>query len=93
MNVSKKNCLSNSNPKSKKTGYNWYKLGVSSPFDMNEPDRKFDIWLRLKFTGPSFPHGKKEKDKMKIHNGIAGIWAVHFFMFAICLLGYICKGR
>lgn len=47
----------------KKPGYNWYKLGVSSPFDMNEPDRKFDIWLRLKFTGLSFPHGKKdEKD-------------------------------
>lgn len=31
----------------------WHlKLGVLSPFDMNEPDRKFDIWLRLKFTGP-----------------------------------------
>ena len=24
-------------------------------------------------------YGKKEQEKMKIHNGIAGIWAVNFF--------------
>lgn len=39
------------------------KLGTSSPYDMNEPDRRFEIWARLKFTGPSFPCGKQgEKD-------------------------------
>lgn len=38
-------------------------LGTSNPYDMNDPDRKFDIWVRIKFTGPSFPHGKPgEKD-------------------------------
>ena len=37
--------------------------------------------------------GKKEKDKAKFHNGIAGIWAVNFFIFGLCLLGYICRGR
>lgn len=52
-------------------------------------------WVIFMFVPYGFMlwRGKKEKDKMKIHNGIAGIWAVHFFMFAICLLGYICKGR
>ncbi len=39
------------------------KLGVSSPYDMNEPDRKFEVWARIKFTGPSYPCGKAdEKD-------------------------------
>jgi len=37
--------------------------------------------------------GKKEQDKMKIHNGIAGIWAVNFFMLGLFILGYICRGR
>ena len=40
-------------------------LGTSSPYDMNEPDRKFEVWARIKFTGPSFPHGKAgEKDSI-----------------------------
>ncbi|MBR2508707.1 MAG: DUF4838 domain-containing protein [Lentisphaeria bacterium] len=39
------------------------KLGISGPYDMNEPDRKFEIWARIKFTGPSYPCGKAdEKD-------------------------------
>ena len=37
--------------------------------------------------------GKKEKDQIKFYNGISGIWAVNFFILALFLLGYICRGR
>ena len=52
-------------------------------------------WVIFMFVPYGFMlwHGKKEQDKMKIHNGIAGIWAVNFFMFGLFLLGYICRGR
>ena len=52
-------------------------------------------WVIFMFVpyGLMLWHGKKEQDKMKIHNGTAGIWAVNFFMFGLFLLGYICRGR
>ena len=52
-------------------------------------------WVIFMFVpyGLMLWYGKKEQDKMKIHNGIAGIWAVNFFMLGIFLLGYICRGR
>ena len=52
-------------------------------------------WVIFMFVPYGFMlwHGKKEQDKMKIHNGTAGIWAVNFFMFGLFLLGYICRGR
>ena len=37
------------------------KLGVGDAFDMNEPDAKVDVWVSVKFTGPSFPFGKAEE--------------------------------
>ncbi|MBR2509039.1 MAG: DUF4838 domain-containing protein [Lentisphaeria bacterium] len=36
-------------------------LGASGPFDMNDPDRKFEVWVRIKFTGPGYPFGKKDE--------------------------------
>ena len=52
-------------------------------------------WVIFMFVPYGFMlwHGKKEQDKMKIHNGTAGIWAVNFFMLGLFLLGYICRGR
>ena len=52
-------------------------------------------WVIFMFVpyGLMLWYGKKEQDKMKIHNGIAGIWAVNFFMLGLFLLGYICRGR
>jgi hypothetical protein len=52
-------------------------------------------WVIFMFVPYGFMlwHGKKEQDKMKIHNGIAGIWAVNFFMLGLFLWGYICRGR
>ena len=52
-------------------------------------------WVIFMFVPYGFMlwHGKKEQDKMKIHNGIAGILAVNFFMLGLFLLGYICRGR
>ena len=52
-------------------------------------------WIIFMFLpyGLMLWYGKKEQDKMKIHNGIAGIWAVNFFMLGLFLLGYICRGR
>ena len=34
-------------------------LDIDSARDLAEPDAKFDIWARIKFTGPAFPHGKQ----------------------------------
>jgi hypothetical protein len=28
---------------------------------MNDPDRKFEVWVRIKFTGPGYPFGKKDE--------------------------------
>ena len=52
-------------------------------------------WVIFMFVpyGLMLWYGKKEQDKMKIHNGIAGIWAVNFFMLGLFLLVYICRGR
>ncbi|MBQ7650595.1 MAG: DUF4838 domain-containing protein [Victivallales bacterium] len=33
------------------------KMGVGDAYDMNEPDRKVEVWIHIKFTGPSFPLG------------------------------------
>lgn len=39
----------------------WYiKQGVAGAFDMNKPDQKFEVWVKIKFTGPAYPCGKKE---------------------------------
>ena len=52
-------------------------------------------WVIFMFVpyGLMLWYGKKEQNKMKILNGIAGIWAVNFFMLGLFLLGYICRGR
>ncbi len=34
-------------------------LGVGDAYNMNEPDAKVDVWVSVKFTGPSFPCGKE----------------------------------
>jgi uncharacterized protein DUF4838 len=40
--------------------WSWYiKLDISEAFNLNYPKQKFDIWARVKFTGPAFPKGKK----------------------------------
>ena len=52
-------------------------------------------WVVFMFVPYGFMlwRGKKEKDNTKIYNGIAGIWAVNFFMLGLFLLAYICKDR
>ena len=35
------------------------KLDISKAFNINFPKQKFDIWARVKFTGPAFPKGVK----------------------------------
>jgi len=36
---------------------------VDNVFDPAKPDQKFDVWARIKFTGPRFPHAKpSDKD-------------------------------
>lgn len=38
-------------------------LDVDNVFDPAKPDQKFDVWARIKFEGPRFPHAKPgEKD-------------------------------
>ena len=32
-------------------------LDVDAAWDKDNPDQKFDIWARIKFEGPAFPHG------------------------------------
>ena len=63
-------------------------VDVKTSFDNYE-------WSSMPFVPYGFIlwHGKKEQDKMKIHNGIAGIWAANFFMLGLFLLGYICRDR
>ena len=31
---------------------------IGTAYDPAAPDTMFDVWLRVKFTGPAFPHGK-----------------------------------
>ena len=52
-------------------------------------------WVIFMFVpyGLMLWRGKKENDQMKFYNGISGIWAVNFFILALFLLGYICRGR
>ncbi len=39
--------------------WSWYiQVETADGFDLNHPDQQFDVWLRLKFTGPAYPHGK-----------------------------------
>jgi hypothetical protein len=38
-------------------------LDVDNVFDPARPDQKFDVWARIKFEGPRFPHAKRgDKD-------------------------------
>ena len=50
-------------------------------------------WIIFMFLPYGFMawHGWKEKDRIKFYNGIAGTWAVHFFMFGLFLLAYISR--
>ena len=52
-------------------------------------------WLAFMFLPYGFMllRGKKEKDKMKFCNGIAGLGAVNSFMLGLFLLAYICRNR
>ena len=31
---------------------------VDAVVDPDHPDQKFEVWTRIKFNGPGFPHGK-----------------------------------
>jgi hypothetical protein len=37
-------------------------LDIDSAWDEESPDQKFDIWARIKFEGPAFPHGAPEDE-------------------------------
>jgi hypothetical protein len=42
-------------------------VDVDSAFDPAGPDQKFDVWARIKFEGPRFPHGKPtDKDAIYV---------------------------
>ncbi len=36
-------------------------VDIDSVIDPAHPDEKFDIWARIKFEGPAFPHGKADE--------------------------------
>ena len=36
-------------------------LDIDSAGDVRNPDAQFEIWARIKFTGPEFPHGKPDE--------------------------------
>ena len=41
--------------------------GVDTAFDPAKPDQKYEVWARIKFTGPRFPHARPgEKDAIYI---------------------------
>jgi len=40
-------------------------VDVDGVIDPADPDHKFDVWARVKFEGPGFPHGQSDK-----HNAI-----------------------
>ena len=52
-------------------------------------------WIIFMFLPYGFMawHGRKEKDRIKFYNGIAGTWAVHFFVLGLFLLAYISRYR
>ena len=35
-------------------------LDLEAAVDPARPDRRFNVWARIKFTGPAFPHGRPE---------------------------------
>jgi len=35
-------------------------VDVDNAYDPSRPDQPFDIWARIKFQGPRFPHGRAE---------------------------------
>jgi len=40
---------------------------VDAAADPKQPDQKYDVWARIKFDGPAFPHGKpNEKNAISI---------------------------
>ena len=42
--------------------WSWYiQQGIADGFDPNQENRRFDIWLRMKLTGPAYPYGKKDE--------------------------------
>jgi hypothetical protein len=42
-------------------------LDVFDLYDARIPDQKFDVWARIKFTGPRFPHARAgEKDAIYV---------------------------
>ena len=52
-------------------------------------------WVVFMFVPYGFMiwRGRKEHDNAKFYNGIAGLWAVNFFMTGLFLLAYICRNR
>jgi hypothetical protein len=48
--------------------WNWViQLDVGDLFDAGKPDQKYDVWARIKFTGPRFPHARAgEKDAIYV---------------------------
>ncbi len=36
-------------------------LDVDAAWDQENPDQQFDIWARIKFEGPAFPHGEEDE--------------------------------
>jgi hypothetical protein len=36
-------------------------IDLENAVDPAQPDRKFDVWVRVKFEGPGFPHGKADQ--------------------------------
>jgi hypothetical protein len=45
--------------------YTWWSWevqeGIGSAYDRDHPDAEFDVWLRMKVTGPQFPCGKPDE--------------------------------
>ena len=45
---------------------------VDNVFDPVRPEQKFDVWARIKFAGPRFPHARSGD---KGGNANLGVWA------------------
>jgi hypothetical protein len=42
-------------------------VDVENVFDPARPDQKFEVWARIKFEGPRFPHAKSgDKDAIYV---------------------------
>jgi hypothetical protein len=37
-------------------------LDIDNAFDPGNPDAEFEIWARIKFEGPAFPHGEADEE-------------------------------